>query len=180
MHTPPDTYGDNFPVAEGLGWNPRTPWRHAHVTPTAPPPWVRQLGWWTLVMLLMGGLLMLAARDGFSEEPAPAELVVWFQEGVLRYPEGTPRLLVPRVEFEPASLQRLSARYGLIEIQRVASPTALTRHVFRLRFAASSGMDQLLEAYRRDPHVVAAEVLRGVPAASTRSHAPSLLFTRKA
>ncbi len=180
MQTPPDTYGDNFPVAEGLGWNPRTPWRHAHVTPTTPPPWVRQLGWWTLVMILMGGLLMLAAHDGFSEEAAPTDLIVQFHEEVLHYPEGTPRLLAPRVAFEPVSLQRLSARYGLIEVQRVASPTALTRHLFRLRFAASSGMAQLLEAYRGDPHVAAAELFRGLPAASTRSRAPSLLFTRKA
>lgn len=180
MQTPPDTYGDNFPVAEGLGWNPRTPWRHAHVTPTVPPPWVCRLGWWTLVVLLMGGLLMLAAHDGFSEEPAPAELVVWFQEGALHYPEGTPRLLVPRVEFESSSLQRLGAQYGLIEVQRVASPTALTRHVFRLRFAASSGMAQLVEAYRRDPHVVAAEIFHGSPGASRRPHGPSWLFTRKA
>lgn len=180
MHTPPDSYGDNFPVAEGLGWSPRTPWRHAHVTPSIPPPWVRRLGWWTLVMLLMGGLLVLAAHDGFSEEPAQAELVVWFQEGALQYPEGTPRLLVPRVAFEPASLQRLSARYGLIEVQRVASPTALTRHLFRLRFAASSGLEQLVAAYRRDPHVVAAELLHRTPTASTRARASSLLFTRKA
>lgn len=160
MPRPPETYGDNFPVSEGWPWDPRTPWRHAHMTPQVPPRWVRRLGWWTLVALLMGLLMLAAAHEGFSA-PAPAsghDLLVRFHEGVVGYPEGAPRALLHEVEFRADSLRRLNARYGLVAVERVVNPAESTGSLFRLRFCSVAGLDRTLAAYRRDSHVVSADL----------------------
>ena len=116
-----------------------------------------QLGWWTVVMILMGLLVLLAVRDGFSAEPVPAgELIVTFDEGAIRYPEGAASALLHQVEFRPASLQRLNARFSLIAVARVVSAAAPTARTFRLRFASQTGLQRALAAYQRDPHVLSA------------------------
>ena len=63
MRRVPDTYGDNFPATDGSSWNPRIPWRHGHVMPSAVPTWLPRLGWWTVVTILMGLLVFLVVRD---------------------------------------------------------------------------------------------------------------------
>lgn len=151
----PETYGDNFPVTAGWSWDPRVPWRHRHATPSAPSPWLRRLGWWTVVTVLMGLLFLWVVHDGFSAEVASgAELIVQFQEGAVQYPDGVSRALLHDVTFAPTSLQRLNACFGLIAVERVTSPTRPTVRMFRLLFAARAGMDRAVAAYRRDPHVL--------------------------
>lgn len=164
MKPPPEVYGDNFPVADGLSWDPRIPWRHRHAGPHRPAPWLRRIGWWTVVAGLMGLLMLLAAHDGFSA-PAVSEaagssaqsggtLVVQFREGAVRYPDGWRHALLHDVEFLPVSLQRLNACYGLIAMERVTSATRHLPHTFRLLFASPAGMTRAAAAYRGDPHVV--------------------------
>lgn len=171
MKPPLDTYGDNFPVAEGFSWNPRVPWRHAHVRPGQKVSWVRWAGWWMLVMVLMGALLVLATQDGFSEEPAltkwerspSGELLVRFKEGALSYPDGASRVLIHQVQFGSASLRDLGVRYGLITIEQVRSPDRLTRRLFRLHFASQFGLERALAEYRKNPGVISAEMVPGLP-----------------
>lgn len=157
MKRPSDTYGDNFPVVGG--WDPRTPWRHAQALPGSRRT-LAQIGWWSLVVILMSLVLLLAARDGFSEEPTPSDLVVTFQDGVVGYPEGEAHALSNRVEFRSASLRQLNARFGLVTVTRVISPAQPTASTFRLRFASQTGLDRALTAYRRNPHVRAAALYR--------------------
>lgn len=161
MKPPPDTqYGDNFPATAGWSWDPRVPWRHRHAMPGEPPPWLRRVGWWSLVAMLMGLLFLWAVRDGFSAEAAPsartAALIVQFREGAVQYPEGMVRVSLHEVQFIPASLQRLNAHFGLIAVERVTSATRPTVRTFRLLFASRTGMARALAAYRQDPHVLAA------------------------
>lgn len=151
---PVDIYGDNFPVAKGFFWDPRTPWRHGHAMPGAGARRWPQVVWWTLVVVLMGLLLLVAARDGFSAEPAAAnELIVTFKEGAVRYPDGAPIALLHRVTFQPPSLQRLNAHFGLVAVARVVNPAAPTARTFRLRFASRTGLTRAIAAYQRDPYV---------------------------
>lgn len=155
MNKPLDAYGDNFPVSEGWFWDPRVPWRHAQVTPTV-KPWWRPVTWWTLVMLLMGLLLLLAAHEGFSDDGA-AQLVIRFHDGALIYPDGVLRALSHEVTFHSASLRRLNARFGLIAVERVVSRTRSTHGTFKLLFASTSGLAEALAAYRHDPQVISVE-----------------------
>ena len=164
MRPPLDAYGDNFPVAEGLFWNPRTPWRHGHVTPSPEASWWFRVGWWTVVAVLMGLLVLVAAHDGFSAEPLPSPgtssgtLVVQFYEGALQYPDGAVSALLHEVRFHPESLRQLNARYGLVAVERVVNPTRPTRRLYRLVFATAAGLERTLMAYRHDPHVMSADV----------------------
>ncbi len=155
MKHPLDVYGDNFPVAQGLFWDPRTPWRHGQAMPGRGARRWAQVGWWALVAVLMGLLVLLAAREGFSAEPA-GELIVTFDEGAVHYPDGTSNALLHQVEFRPASLQRLNARFGLVAVARVVNAAAPTARTFRLRFASRTGLARTLAEYQRDPHVLSA------------------------
>lgn len=170
-----EPYGDNFPVAQGLFWDPRTPWRHGQAMPSRSARRWAQVGWWAVVAVLMGLLIVLAAREGFSAEPGPSnELIVTFDEGVVRYPEGAASALLHQVEFRPASLQRLNARFGLVVVVRVINAAAPTARTFRLRFASPTGLARTLVEYRRDPHVLSAALGAVTPrsrAASRRSSA---------
>jgi len=128
--------------------------------PSAVPTWLPQLGWWTVVMVLMGLLVLVVVHTGFSEEPAAAgELIVRFHDGALRYPDGAPRALLHQVQFHPMSLQRLNARYGLVAVERVMSQTQATQRMFRLVFASRVGLERVLTAYRHDPYVISAELV---------------------
>ncbi|MBI4226690.1 MAG: hypothetical protein HY600_00285 [Candidatus Omnitrophica bacterium] len=156
-------------MARGLCWDSRTPWRHAHVMPGRRVARWAQVGWWGLVVLLMGLVVLLTVRDGYSEEPASTgELVVTFNDGVIRYPEGAASVLSQRVEFRSASLQRLNAHFGLVAVARVVSPARPTASTFRLRFASSTGLRRALAAYQRDPHVRSATLGLGPPSSSPR------------
>lgn len=185
MRPLPDTYGDNFPVAEGLFWNPRMPWRHGHVTPSPEASWWFRVGWWTVVVVLMGLLVLVAVHDGFSAElstgrKAPSgTLVVRFHEGAIQYPDGAASALLHEVRFHPDSLRRLNARYGLVAVERVVSATQPTQRLYRLVFATAAGLERILTAYRHDPHVDSADM---VPRDSSRTRAGRgvLLYTRDA
>lgn len=175
---PLDTYGDNFPVAKGFPWDPRTPWRHGHAMPGAGARHWSQVGWWTLVVVLMGLLLLVAVRDGFSAEPsAPNELIVTFKEGAIRYPDGAAIALLHRVQFQPPSLQRLNARFGLVAVARVVSPAAPTARTFRLRFASRTGLTRAVAAYQRDPSVQAVALGPVEPRSPSASPRPSAVRT---
>lgn len=166
MKRPSDIYGDNFPVAGGF-WDPRTPWRHVQTVPSHRAVRWAQVGWWSLVVLLMSLVVLLTVREGYSEEPAAGELVVTFREGVIRYPEGMASALFRDVEFRPISLQQLNARFGLVAVARVVSPAKPTASTFRLRFASRTGLRRALAAYQRDPNVRSAaldlDALRAAP-----------------
>jgi len=157
-------YGDNFPVAEGWYWDPRVPWRHPHVMPIPPRPWLGRIGWWLVVLVGLGILGLVAAHDGFSAEmPASTALIVRFHEGAVQLPDGTVRALSPHVAFSSASLQRLNARYGLVVVEQVVSPTQVTSRTFRLLFASTTTAARAVLAYRHDPSVISADIARISP-----------------
>lgn len=156
----PEVDGDNYPVAAGFAWDPRAPWRHRTMTSPPAPRWLCWIGWWAVVMVLMGALLLLTVHDGFSEEGAAAslgtpsaKLIVCFHDGAVRYPEGAPWAFVDEVEFVPPSLGQLNARWGLIAVERVRSAATLTPWTFRLVFASRVGLERVLASYQRHPAV---------------------------